>query len=276
MGYIPRVGPHPESATTETSPSSATTAPPKPTGPDLLIEVVATVVIRDFSKYYPGVPIDDFKPKYFPLADGSLVSPPLIKDLLQVHAVLIISTALFVFFFRNTFTVVRYIRSGQIPHKILFYILLGSQAIGFTFPLPTLISIFTQHVNCRMWVVKSPQTRMLNTEPGSKNRGLIDHDQLPLLFIPRYRHPGSQGISVSGQIQSCAHRLGSSAISKCGTNDNGCDQSGCWEAVSRQVTSDQLIRSRLTHHSCRDVHQKHTNGLRRGYHSVAIWGTFVH
>jgi len=167
-----------ESTTTEYTPPIATTAVTlvqptatttmtlvQPTGADLLVEVTATVVIHNFDKYYPGMPIGDFKPKYFPLVDGSLVCPPLIKDLLQVHAILIICSALFVFFFRNTFTVIRYIHSGKVPHKALFYVLLGSQAIGSAFPLPTLISTFTERVDCRTWVVNSPPTQSLNTEP---------------------------------------------------------------------------------------------------------------
>ena len=147
MGSIPSSSL--ESVTTESTPAIVTTPLAQPTGADLLVEVTATVVIRNFDRYYPGVPVEDFKPKYFPLMDGSLVCPPLIKDLFQVHAILIICSALFVFFFRNTFTVVRYIRSGKVSHKALFYILLGSQAIGFTSPLPTLISMFTERVDCR-------------------------------------------------------------------------------------------------------------------------------
>jgi len=162
MGSIP--GPSLESITTESTPATVTTPLAGPTGADLLVEVTATVVIRNFDKYYPGVPIEDFKPKYFPLMDGSLVCPPLIKDLLQVHAILIICSALFVFFFRNTFTVVRYIRSGKVPHKTLFYILFGSQAVGSAFPLPTLISMFTEQVDCRTCVVNSPPTRSPNAK----------------------------------------------------------------------------------------------------------------
>lgn len=133
---------------------------------DLLVEITATVLIRDFDKYYPGVPIDDFKPKYIPLADGSLVCPPLIKDLLQVHAILVTCSTLFVFFLRNTFTVVRYIRYGKVPHKALFYILLGSQVTGFVFALPTLISSFSEQADCRTWVVKSLPTRTSKTDPS--------------------------------------------------------------------------------------------------------------
>jgi len=162
MGLIPGHGL--EGITTDHTPATATTPLAQPTGADLLVEVTATVVIRNFDKYYPGVPIEDFKPKYFPLMDGSLICPPLIKDLLQVHAIIIICSALFVFFFRNTFTVVRYIRSGKVPHKALFYILLGSQAIGFVFPLPTLISTFTERVDCRTWVVNSTSTQPPNAE----------------------------------------------------------------------------------------------------------------
>ena len=145
-------------------PTSTTTPLARPTGPDLLVEVTATVVIHNFNKYYPGVSIEDFKPKYTPLVDGSLVCPPLIKDLLQVHAIIIICSALFAFFFRNTFTVIHYIRSGKVPHKTLFYVLFGSQAAGFVFPLPTLISVFNEQVDCRTWVVNSPVTQSPNTE----------------------------------------------------------------------------------------------------------------
>lgn len=142
MGLVPSL----ESETTSQVPVTAPLA--RPTGTNVLVEVTATAVIN-FSKYYPGVPIDDFKPKYSPLSDGSLVCPPLIKDLLQVHGILVIFSVLFDLFFRNTFTVVRYIRSSKVPHKALFYILLGSQVTGFVFPLPTLISIFAKWADCR-------------------------------------------------------------------------------------------------------------------------------
>jgi len=162
MGFIPGVDL--EGATTEGIPTTTTILPTRPTGLDLLVQVTATVVNSNFDEYYPGVPIDDSKPNCFPLEDGSLVCPPLIKDLLQVHAILIICSALFIFFFRNTFTVVRYIRSGKVSHKALFYILLGSHIIGFVYPLPTLISVFIKWVDCRLWVVKSLVTQVSNVE----------------------------------------------------------------------------------------------------------------
>lgn len=162
MEFIPGAGL--ERRVVEGIPATATSLSARPTGTDVLVEVIATAVIRNFDKYYPGVPIDDFKPEYSPLADGSLVCPPLIKDVQQVYTILIISSALFVFFFRNTFTVVRYIRSGKVPHKALFYALLASQVMGFIFPLPTLTSIFAGGVDCRMWVVRSIQAQMSNTE----------------------------------------------------------------------------------------------------------------
>ena len=114
------------------------------------------------------MPIDGFKPEYFPLADGSLICPPLIRDLLQVHAIIIICSALFVFFLRNTFTVVRYIRSGEVPHKTLLYTLLGSQVTGLVFPLPTLISTFTKDANCRTYVMTPPQTRRRLNSPAPR------------------------------------------------------------------------------------------------------------
>ena len=139
-----------ENGMTERIPTTTTLSFSRPTRTmDLLVEVTATVLIRNFDKYYPGVPMDSFRPKYIPLADGSLVCPSLIKDLLQVHAILIICSALFVFFLRNTFTAVRYIRSGGVSQKGLFYTLLGSQVAGFVFPLPTLISFFTERADCR-------------------------------------------------------------------------------------------------------------------------------
>ena len=144
MGFIP--GADPEGGITEGIPAATAILPNGPTGTDFLAKFTATAVINNFGKHYPGVPVHDFDPAD---ADGSLVRPSLMKDLLQVHAVLVICSALFVFFFRNTFTVVRYIHSGKVPQKALFYVLLGSQVIGFAFPLPTLISIFADRVNCR-------------------------------------------------------------------------------------------------------------------------------
>lgn len=159
MGFIP--GADPDNGIVEGIPVAI--PPTRPTGTDILIQIAATAVVN-FDKHHPDVPVQDYKPKYFPHADGSLTYPPLIKDLLQVHAILVISSALFVFFFRNTFTVVRYIYSGKVPQKALFYVLLGSQVIGFAFPLPTLISIFAERVNCRLWVAKYLRTQVTNTE----------------------------------------------------------------------------------------------------------------
>ena len=161
MGLIP--GPDREGGATGDIPPF-TVLPTVPSGADLLVRITATAIIRNFDEYYPKMPIQDFKPTYFPLADGSLVCPPLIKDLLRAHAILVICSALFVFFFRNTFTVIRYIRSGKVPQKALFYVLLGSQVIGFIFPLPTLVSIFAERVDCLSWVAKSLVIRMSNTE----------------------------------------------------------------------------------------------------------------
>ena len=148
MGFIP--GADPDDGITEGIPAATVILPTRPTGIDLLAKFTATPVTHNFDEHYPGVSVPDFDPKYFPHTDGSLVSPSLMKDLLQAHAILVICSVLFVFFFRNTFTVVRYIHSGKVPQKALFYVFLGSQVIGFVFPLPTLISIFAERVNCRL------------------------------------------------------------------------------------------------------------------------------
>jgi len=148
MGFIP--GADQERGIADGIPAVTTILPTRPTGVDIL----TTAVIHSFDKHNPGVPIHDFNPKYFPHANGSIACPPqmLMSDLLQVHAILVICSALFVFFFRNTFTVARYIHSGKVPQKALFYVFLASQVTGFIFPLPTLVSIFAERVNCRLWV----------------------------------------------------------------------------------------------------------------------------
>lgn len=146
MGFIP--GGDPEDGITDGIPTVTAILPTRPAGVDIL----ATATAQNFDKHHPGVPIHNFNPKYFPHAIGSIACPPqmLMSDLLQVHAILVICSALFVFFFRNTFTVAHYIHSGKVPQKALFYVFLASQVIGFVFPLPTLVSIFAEQVNCRL------------------------------------------------------------------------------------------------------------------------------
>lgn len=145
-------------------PAAAKILPASLSGTDLLVGTTDAIVSHDPDKYHPWLPAQDPKLDCIPLADGSLICSPLSKDLLQVHAILAISSALLVFFFRNTFTVVRYVRSGKVPQKALFYVLLGSQVIGFASPLPTIISIFSKRVDCRLWVAKSLAAQISNAE----------------------------------------------------------------------------------------------------------------
>ena len=151
MGVIHRA--EPEGGKPNDIPAVAMVLPTSLTGTDLLVRITDTVVSHDPDEYHPWLPTNDSGLECAPLADGSLICSSLSKDLLHVHATLAICSALLVFFFRNTFTVLRYVHSGKVPQKALFYVLLGSQVIGLASPLPIIISIFSNRVDCRLWVV---------------------------------------------------------------------------------------------------------------------------
>lgn len=153
MGVIPGAGP--EGGMANDIPAVAMVLPTSLTGTDLLVRITDTVVGHDPDESHPWLPAHDPVLECVPLADGSLICSSLSKDLLHVHATLVICSALLVFFLRNTFTVARYVHSGKVPQKALFYVLLGSQVIGFASPLPIIISIFSNRVDCRLWVVES-------------------------------------------------------------------------------------------------------------------------
>jgi hypothetical protein len=118
----------------------------------VIIDISTSILIQDYYKYYYNQPIESFTPAYYALPDGSLVAPPLMHDLNDVHILLIWTGALCAFFIMNIITVIRYIHRAKVKDKTLFYILLASQIAGPIAFIPFIVSIFDQSSNCYMCV----------------------------------------------------------------------------------------------------------------------------
>ena len=128
-------------ATCTSSPSSCST-------PNIVvIELATTLRIPDFARFY-DTPIESFRPSYNALADGSLVSPPLISDIRNANGWLLVYGATGAFFLLNSIFSLRYIREGHVKKKALFYLLFFSQLLGLMTVTPMIVPFFTQSANC--------------------------------------------------------------------------------------------------------------------------------
>ncbi|KAL4243540.1 hypothetical protein ABKN59_001109 [Abortiporus biennis] len=139
--------------TTSTAPFTKPILPvvtPAPTSScttNVLVVISTTIDIPDYYRFYQA-PIQDFKPTYYNLPDGSLVGRPLIDDIREANAWLVLIGAMLLFFFTNTIVAVRYVRKGLVKRKGLFYLLLASQLLGVIGSTATLIPFFNQYVSC--------------------------------------------------------------------------------------------------------------------------------
>jgi hypothetical protein len=131
--------------------------PPRVTPPpascstnQVLLELSTTLIIEDYQRFY-STDINSFRPSYFALDDGSLITPALITDLRGSNLDLLFTAALAMLFLRNIAVAIDYLRRGKMKNKTLYYFLLASQALAPASFIPSLVSTFNQDISCTLY-----------------------------------------------------------------------------------------------------------------------------
>ena len=148
-----RMPPYSPTVTVPVLPSAVITAPPSSSSIIVQFQIVqlsTTLTISGFNHYYHDIvnPSQSFTPTYYPLPDGSLITPPYLSHLKYAHTNIIFLSVLTALFFRNILISGDYIRRGKIKKKGLFYLLFASQLLGPVVLLPQLLAYFHSAVNC--------------------------------------------------------------------------------------------------------------------------------
>lgn len=138
------------STPSSTSLLAPTQAPTSSCANQVLIQLSTTLLVPDYSRYYSDSPIDLFKPVYFPLDDGSLITRPFIDDILHKDICILLTGLLAMLFARNILTSADYLRRVTLKDKSLFHVLFASQLLAVVAFIPTIISQFSQSPNCSL------------------------------------------------------------------------------------------------------------------------------
>ncbi|KIP12582.1 hypothetical protein PHLGIDRAFT_262280 [Phlebiopsis gigantea 11061_1 CR5-6] len=116
----------------------------------VIVDLHTTVVIPDFHLYYGDQSIQSFQPPYHALGDGSLVATPFIVDVRGANLLLVIFSALAMFFILNTITAIQFLRRWTVKRMSLFYVLFVSQLLGAVGMLAPLVTYFDQFASCNV------------------------------------------------------------------------------------------------------------------------------
>jgi hypothetical protein len=98
----------------------------------------------------PPNPLQNYRPIYTALPDGSLLTPVYSADLYSANSRLFGIGALLTLGAINVWTCVSYIKRGRVKDKTLFYLLLASQILLPTCFGALLAPFFLDNVNCTM------------------------------------------------------------------------------------------------------------------------------
>lgn len=115
---------------------------------EVVIHLSTTLVIPNYNSFYAQTPIEAFRPTFYPLPDGSLMTKPFIDDLMNANISLLVTGMLTMLFVRNLFVSGDYIRRGKVKNKTLFYLLFLSQVLAPASLVPVIMSYFNQFLSC--------------------------------------------------------------------------------------------------------------------------------
>jgi len=118
--------------------------------PFIVFTLNQNIQITQFPSPLPD-PLDDYRPFYQALADGSLLTPIYKADTFSSNSRLFGVGALLTLGAVNVWTCVGYIRRGKVKDKTLFWLLLASQ---FLLPIcfaALLAPFFLENVDCTMY-----------------------------------------------------------------------------------------------------------------------------
>ncbi|THH20841.1 hypothetical protein EW146_g609 [Bondarzewia mesenterica] len=112
-----------------------------------VVELTTTVTISDYHRFYQ-TPIQDFRPTYFQLADGSLLATPFKDDLRLTYASSVILGIYLLLFLRNIIVSFGFIRRMKVKNKDLLHMLLASQLLAPAAWTPMIAALFDDRLNC--------------------------------------------------------------------------------------------------------------------------------
>ncbi|KZS92931.1 hypothetical protein SISNIDRAFT_89601 [Sistotremastrum niveocremeum HHB9708] len=123
---------------------------PTPTTTTTLPVVATLSTVIEISRFPARTPIPGL-PTYYPLADGSLITPIYNQNVISDQIHLVGMGALLMLFCRNIITSVSYLRRSNVKRRRLFYLLIASQLCG-PICLATLLTsyFYAVHVNCQI------------------------------------------------------------------------------------------------------------------------------
>jgi hypothetical protein len=116
----------------------------------VVIQLATQVVIPNYSRDFASIPIQDFKPSYLAMDDGSLLAAPLVSDVKAALLSIIFLSIVLVFFVRNIVVTGYYYfsRSKIIHDRRLFFALFFSQLVSPAGILPTMVSYLDAYEDC--------------------------------------------------------------------------------------------------------------------------------
>ncbi|KAI9572832.1 hypothetical protein HD554DRAFT_1374334 [Boletus coccyginus] len=114
----------------------------------VVVHLSTALTISDFPAFYPDADPDAFRPIYYALPDGSLLAPPLRRDLTTNSVLLLITGCLLSVFLRNLGMAAIYLCRGKIKKKGLLYTIFLSQLLGPIAIIPIIVAQFTTSANC--------------------------------------------------------------------------------------------------------------------------------
>ena len=127
---------------------------------EVVVEISTAVLIPDYSMYF-SEPIQQFRPTYYALPDGSLVAPPYLNDVQQGNWIILFTGALLMLFVRNSIVSADYIRRGRVKYKGLFYALLISQLLGVLSFVIMAASFLARQISCTAYALLFPHIRIM-------------------------------------------------------------------------------------------------------------------
>ncbi|KAH9937563.1 uncharacterized protein B0H18DRAFT_1113380 [Fomitopsis serialis] len=188
--YMPSSPPTPPAATTISNaqilpfpaPTAAGSAAP------VVINLQADVTISRYDQFYDA-PLPSFRPTYYAMADGSLLSQAYVDEMTVSKAPVFVAGGLLVFFLRNARKSVLFLRRTRVKDKTLFYLLALSQLLGLVAIVVSAVGLLDMTVGCntidavRKVFTKLSCDAMISGIIGVKAYRCLGNSRLVLLFL---------------------------------------------------------------------------------------------
>jgi hypothetical protein len=151
-----------------------------------------TLVIPDYYHFY-STPLESFQPRYFALADGSLITPPFIDDLRSANLSLLVYGICAMLFARNIVVSGDYVRRVKLKKNGLFWLLFLSQLVAPLSFVPGILPYFNQFMTCTIVIRLSSVASFVSLSLlitgilGVKAYRCLDNSRAVLIFLAIFR-----------------------------------------------------------------------------------------